>query len=149
MEGKPIILVILIDLFILFRISSHFFIARLSDRFGIITTVRALVMEKGRKRRGITMPDIMPKSPMASSCGIPPAVSLWGIRMEFAADIKEWMRRVAVMGSAMAIMLPAVFFRFSDTSLTRSLFILSYHADFPFAGMLICLYCFCRSVLQR
>src|SRR5665647_2291839 len=104
--GKAVIHVIIIAFDTLSLISCQLFKARFSERLGIITTDNAPVMVKGRKSNGITIPNIIPNRPIASSRSIPLAISLCGINIELVADIKEETRRVIVIGIAIVIMLP-------------------------------------------
>jgi len=103
--GKAVNDVIRMALETLFRTLVHLLWIISSERFGIMTMDRALVKAKGRKSRGRTIPERMPKVLTASLEDKPDSINLLGMRIESIDLTVEDRRRTPVMGRVIFIML--------------------------------------------
>ena len=104
-EGKAVNVVIRIALETLLRTLAHLLWIVSSERFGIMTMDSALVKAKGRKSRGSTIPDRIPKLLTASLEDIPDSINLLGTSIEFIDRTIEDKRRTPVMGRVIFIIL--------------------------------------------
>lgn len=80
--------------------SLKLFIANSFEILGTRLSTRAFVTVKGRYSRGIAIPDIFPKVPIAFMAEYPINWSLRGIRIEFAVCIITDIKRLRVIGIA-------------------------------------------------